>query len=266
MPEGSKPIEAVVEGDIVWTRDENDPEGPAVARRVRQTFVGVSDVLTVVVEGRLIGTTAERPFRVEDRGWVEAAFLRVGDILIGRTGHRLPVSGIVKSGRVATVCNFEVEDYHSYFVGCDEWGWSVWTHNYDVSEGAPPMPESMSESNGRTVGILSWTANGKSYWVKLVSEERNAKDAGLNHTVSGDNAANYHHVEAQARKAMIDKGITDADLVINNSKGVCDFCSPRSHPHLLGDALPKNSSLQVFLFSRARLTFLRSIEGTGFNN
>lgn len=25
--------------------------------------------------------------------------------------------------------NGEVEEYHTYFVGCDEWGFSVWAHN-----------------------------------------------------------------------------------------------------------------------------------------
>lgn len=30
---------------------------------------------------------------------------------------------------MATVYNLRVADYHTYFVGCNEWGWSVWAHN-----------------------------------------------------------------------------------------------------------------------------------------
>jgi hypothetical protein len=44
---------------------------------------------------------------------------------------------VVKTGRVAVVYNFEVADFHTYFVGCDEWGFSVWAHNRydDIVEG-----------------------------------------------------------------------------------------------------------------------------------
>ncbi|MCI0560692.1 MAG: hypothetical protein MN733_19580, partial [Nitrososphaera sp.] len=28
-----------------------------------------------------------------------------------------------------TLYNLQVEDHHTYFVGCDEWGFSVWAHN-----------------------------------------------------------------------------------------------------------------------------------------
>lgn len=32
-----------------------------------------------------------------------------------------------------TVYNFRVADWHTYFVGCDEWGFSVWAHNAECS-------------------------------------------------------------------------------------------------------------------------------------
>jgi hypothetical protein len=32
---------------------------------------------------------------------------------------------------VTTVYNFSIADYHTYFVGCHEWGFSVWAHNID---------------------------------------------------------------------------------------------------------------------------------------
>jgi hypothetical protein len=30
------------------------------------------------------------------------------------------------------VYNLRVADWHTYFVGCDEWGFSVWAHNADA--------------------------------------------------------------------------------------------------------------------------------------
>lgn len=36
-------------------------------------------------------------------------------------------------GEVSTVYNLEVEGFHTYFVGCREWGFSVWAHNADYT-------------------------------------------------------------------------------------------------------------------------------------
>ena len=128
-PEGSKAIEQFHPGDLILTRDENDPTAQVVARRVLQTFVRVSPVLNLHVRGRIIGTTAEHPFYVKDKGWLPAAELRIGDVLISHDGWELPIGGIADSGQVLTVYNLEVEEGHTYFVGCEEWGWSVWSHN-----------------------------------------------------------------------------------------------------------------------------------------
>ncbi|MBY0456346.1 MAG: hypothetical protein K2V38_03305, partial [Gemmataceae bacterium] len=38
---------------------------------------------------------------------------------------------IADSGRVETVYNVEVDEHHTYFVGREEWGFSVWAHNAD---------------------------------------------------------------------------------------------------------------------------------------
>jgi hypothetical protein len=83
------------------------------------------------VKDRIIRTSREHPFYVVDRGWVSAALLDPGDMLISDTGEWIPVERIVDTREVTTVYNLEVEDYHTYFVGCQEWGFSVWAHNAD---------------------------------------------------------------------------------------------------------------------------------------
>lgn len=39
------------------------------------------------------------------------------------------VEGVVDTGEWASVYNFRVSDWHTYFVGCAEWGFDVWGHN-----------------------------------------------------------------------------------------------------------------------------------------
>jgi hypothetical protein len=130
MADGStKLIEEIVAGDEVLTRDEHDANAPIVKRRVVQTFVRVSPMMELVVRGVRIGTTAEHPFWVIDKGWLPAAEIRVGDRLLQASGHCVRVEEVAVDVRVATVYNFEVEEHHTYFVGGEEWGCSVWAHN-----------------------------------------------------------------------------------------------------------------------------------------
>ena len=41
----------------------------------------------------------------------------------------LAVEGVRDTGRAEAVYNGRVAEYHTYFVGCDEWGFSLWAHN-----------------------------------------------------------------------------------------------------------------------------------------
>jgi hypothetical protein len=60
--------------------------------------------------------------------------LRAGDVLVGHDGREMAVEGVEDTGRWATVYNLRVAEYHTYFVGCQEWGFSVWAHNADCIE------------------------------------------------------------------------------------------------------------------------------------
>lgn len=116
--------------DTVLCRDENDPTGPLLKKRVLQTFTRVSPILNVKVRNRVIGTTAEHPFYARGKGWITASELQFGDRLLTSEGEWIGCEGIEDTGRIQTVYNFEVEDSHTYFVGEKEWGFDVWVHNY----------------------------------------------------------------------------------------------------------------------------------------
>jgi len=115
--------------DWIISRDENDPEGALTVRRVLKKFVRLAPVLNLHVGGKVIGTTVEHPFRVKGKGWTPAQELRAGDEIRLMGPGWTTVEGIADSGLITTVYNLEIEGDHTYFVGCAEWGFSVWAHN-----------------------------------------------------------------------------------------------------------------------------------------
>lgn len=76
-----------------------------------------------------IRCTPEHPFFVRGKSWVEAENLKAGDRLIGDQGEELEVSEVSVSEEKAEHYNFEVEDWHTYFVSDAEQGAGVWVHN-----------------------------------------------------------------------------------------------------------------------------------------
>ena len=128
---GVKAIEQLQKGDWVLSSPEDDPNGPVEWRRVEEVFVNRAAVVYVDVQGQRIGTTAPHGFGVEDRGWIPAGELRAGDVLRSHDGQRPLVEAVSEPGEVVPVYNLKVEGYHTYFVGCPEWGFSVWVHNGD---------------------------------------------------------------------------------------------------------------------------------------
>ncbi len=117
-------------GDEVLSRDENDPEGPLVWKRIEAVFVTWALVTNLHVGGSIIETTAEHPFGVAGRGWTAAGELAIGDGILGMAvGATTAVEGVAPSGLYQQVYNLRVADFHTYFVGDDGWDFSVWAHN-----------------------------------------------------------------------------------------------------------------------------------------
>ncbi|MDO6384571.1 polymorphic toxin-type HINT domain-containing protein, partial [Leptospira santarosai] len=70
-------------------------------------------------EGEEVRTTAGHRFFTENRGFVLACELSTKDILLDKAGERISIHSIVKETHKEKipVFNFEVEDYHTYYVG-----------------------------------------------------------------------------------------------------------------------------------------------------
>jgi Pretoxin HINT domain len=55
--------------------------------------------------------------------------LEIGDRIATETGSWVPVEDLLDTGEWEPLYNFRVADFHTYFVGVHDWGFSVWTHN-----------------------------------------------------------------------------------------------------------------------------------------
>ena len=106
---------------MVWAED---PEtGERALKRVLHTFLNEKDELVhVQVNGETITCTTEHPFYVQGKGWVAAKDLKLNDKLELQNGEDAFVDAIrrEKLAESVQVFNFEVEDFHTYFVsaGC----------------------------------------------------------------------------------------------------------------------------------------------------
>jgi len=126
---GHLPIEEVKTGDLVLSRDQNDPVGIVSLKRVSKVFRSEANLWQINVAGQSVRTTANHPFYACGRGWIGAGKLVEGDELLTEDGRWLSVTSACDTQLPETVFNLMIEDYHTYFVGADEWGFSIWAHN-----------------------------------------------------------------------------------------------------------------------------------------
>ncbi len=116
--EGQRAIEEVKAGDKVWAYDEET--GEKELKEVEEVFVSETDKLIHVETDREeIITTELHPFYVEGIGFVQAGCLEEGYELKCLDGNKETITGIRVEWleEAITVYNFEVADYHTYYVG-----------------------------------------------------------------------------------------------------------------------------------------------------
>lgn len=128
--QGWRRIDQITTDDEVLSRDENNPNGSLIWKKVEATFERWAFVHDLEVGGRTIGTTLEHPFYVAGKGWTEAGKLVISDCIPGMNAREsVAVQGVRETGRYKKVYNLRVSEFSTYFVGSEEWGFSVWAHN-----------------------------------------------------------------------------------------------------------------------------------------
>ena len=129
--DGLKPIEEIEVGDKVLAYDE--ATGEQAYKKVVRLFRNTTEEWChITANGEELVCTGGHPFFVENKGFVSAKDLSVGDILRLSDGALILVSAISieKLEQPETTYNFEVEDFHTYYVGESE----VLVHNKCLQE------------------------------------------------------------------------------------------------------------------------------------
>jgi RHS repeat-associated protein len=125
--EGEKNIEDIEVGDRVLAK--SDVTGEVAYKKVTGLFQKQSDeIYSIYIGKEVIEATKEHPVWIDGKGWTEVRDLRVWDLLVTSDGLKIAIDKIEKEPRVTTVYNFEVEDFHSYFVS----NLGIWVHNCRV--------------------------------------------------------------------------------------------------------------------------------------
>ena len=161
--------ETLKPGELVWAWDEET--GDVALKPVKQLFINESDELIhLTVNGEEITTTPTHPFYVAHKGWYAAVDLRAGDILVLVNGEYVTLEKTQHEILEApiTVYNFEVEDYHTYYVGTD----GVLVHNACSQRAAMRKAKRsenipMSQKPTSVKHIKMTGANGRRYYARV---------------------------------------------------------------------------------------------------
>ena len=116
--DGQEPIEEIEVGDKVLSEDETT--GEVAVKTVTETYINETDELIhICVNGETISATPTHPFYVDKLGWTLARSLRAGDVLVLSNGELVTVEWVQHEilESPIKVYNFEVEEFHTYFVG-----------------------------------------------------------------------------------------------------------------------------------------------------
>lgn len=129
--DGLKPIKDVQLGELVASRSD-DNSGEIEWKPVVELFVFDDDRLTYELllaneygQQQTFEVTHNHPFYVENYGWIDALELSKGMKVPSYHGGELTVVSVTSLNRSPVTYNFEVEGFHTYFVG--EHG--AWVHN-----------------------------------------------------------------------------------------------------------------------------------------
>ncbi|BBI34334.1 hypothetical protein KCTCHS21_37330 [Cohnella abietis] len=147
--EGEKPIEEIEIGDKVLAK--SDETGEVAYKEVLGLFQKQADEIYYIHIGdEIIEVTGEHPFWLDGKGWTFVKDLKVGDLLVTSSGSTLVIDKIEKAPREATVYNFEVADFHSYFVS----NLGVWVHNCAVNRLLNNMPEFIGSNREKLLSAV----------------------------------------------------------------------------------------------------------------
>ncbi|MBS5935363.1 MAG: hypothetical protein KIC94_21180, partial [Clostridiales bacterium] len=118
-------------------------------KTVVETYINKTTcIVKIIIQNEVIYTTMNHPFYVKGQGFVAAGKLSMGDEIMNVSGGSYPVESVELEERQEVVYNFQVEDYHTYYVGES----SILVHN-DCPEGEAPTEDGSNFSKASSYGI-----------------------------------------------------------------------------------------------------------------
>ncbi len=134
MADGSlKSIEQVKVGDEVESKDPKT--GQVSAKKVLRTFRNIAPIILSLTlsNGATITTTPGHPFATTQHGdFILAGHLPLKAQLQEFDGHTAILASETFLAHPTPIFNFEVEDFHTYFVGKSH----IWVHNRSLEDAA----------------------------------------------------------------------------------------------------------------------------------
>ncbi|MDJ0716864.1 MAG: polymorphic toxin-type HINT domain-containing protein [Prochloraceae cyanobacterium] len=113
--EGEKAIEDIEVGDMVWAYDEET--GEEALYPVSHLFTRIAPELVLITAGEeVIESTTEHEFYVDNKGWVKAENLKVGDELLRSGDKTARVAALQLKEENLRVYNIEIDEAHTYYV------------------------------------------------------------------------------------------------------------------------------------------------------
>ena len=115
--DGQKNIEDIKAGDLVYAK--NTETGEEGYKEVVRVFIkNVNKLVHLQIDETKIDTTTNHPFWVVGYGFKEAGELQAGEKVLTATGEIKTITSIVveELETPVTVYNFEVQDWHTYYV------------------------------------------------------------------------------------------------------------------------------------------------------
>ncbi|MGN0473905.1 MAG: polymorphic toxin-type HINT domain-containing protein, partial [Acutalibacteraceae bacterium] len=220
-PDGNVNIEEIQAGDIVIA---TDPEtGETEEKEVVETYVNeTEELIHITVDGEEIVTTPNHPFYVPEKGWTYAVELKAGDQLQLVNGEYVTVEAVQHEllEEPIKVYNFQVEDFHTYYVGTDV---SVLVHN-DCNKTFKSWDEmkeyykDVESSNGK--GVSNFLKDNKP---KGSPNPKKWFKKGGTIEVDGSNSKTWTYTSPSNKSVTYNNGIPDFSNYLHPDKNIAEF-------------------------------------------
>ena len=260
--DGDKNIEDIEEGDIVWAYDP--VTGETGLKEVKQTFENETETLVHVTvsnenDKETIDTTVRHPFYVVGYGFKYASELRIGDKVISVSGDIYEVTSleIENLDTPVKVYNFEVEDWHTYFVSAS----GILVHNLCDTDGAGTTNASTDkkqDSQSTTTSTKPVEGTGGSY---NIPTEQQLYDAISEWTKMEESLANSNTQVNKFNTATVAYDVTTGQYYYGMNRGV--QISGDSLNPLLESWLPESSLNQYRLGNCAEVDAVNQALNSG---